>query len=611
MNTIIILIYFSLLRCCYFGFKIKLITRQNHLSLDFLREQITSLKSSTELTITENNSIEKLPYDWKKQWYAVTYESNIPKVNDKKPLSFSIFDVELVFWRDQWGRVVCTEDKCPHRGTRLSEGQVDTKTGQIECLYHGWKFEGADGKCATIPQLSAGGTIPMKACLITYATAVNEGILFVWMDKPETADYVNLPKTRVDLDSPATKKAFSRYDFQYDLPYDHSYLVENLLDPAHIPVSHDRTNGGGLKENAQALDIILKSNTDIRTAAFPFMNAQGFTSTVTQTRAPVTKSKLNNPIRKLLSSFAPKSQDPTVSQTEKSSSRFFSQEITFEAPGIIRYHFERGNFMFGAALHCVAVGEGRSRLLFTTFLKAPKLLQFIANLKPVWVKHLNSCKVLEQDVGLITSQEDILMKLNTYKQYALTSKSKLAPTESDGILRLNAINPADEWLPLSSCDTILVQYRKWLDSVGHGMPYYQGWRTRRSLSSSTVIATQPAGVVYPHNANTHTRDPAHRMHSSRFYNHVIHHKPTLNVLKKVIFWKHFFQSLLAVSGLSSISLASLSITNLPKVLSFLSPSLVSKLSILNKVFLVVSVIASLVLQKTESLFYTNYKRHNY
>ena len=44
-------------------------------------------------------------------------------------------------------------------------------------------------------------------------------------------------------------------DFQIDLPYDHSYLVENLIDPAHIPISHDATSGGGKRENAQAYEM--------------------------------------------------------------------------------------------------------------------------------------------------------------------------------------------------------------------------------------------------------------------------------------------------------------------------------------------------------------------
>ena len=36
-------------------------------------------------------------------------------------------------------------DRCPHRGTRLSLGRVCD--GQIECPYHGWRFDGA-GRCA-------------------------------------------------------------------------------------------------------------------------------------------------------------------------------------------------------------------------------------------------------------------------------------------------------------------------------------------------------------------------------------------------------------------------------------------------------------------------------
>ena len=57
---------------------------------------------------------------------------------------------------------------------------------------------------------------------------------------------------------PATwrlKKYFIN-DFQIDLPYDHSYLSENLLDPAHIPISHDATEGGGKRENAQPYKMI-------------------------------------------------------------------------------------------------------------------------------------------------------------------------------------------------------------------------------------------------------------------------------------------------------------------------------------------------------------------
>lgn len=56
-----------------------------------------------------------------------------------------------------------------------------------------------------------------------------------------------------------------------------------------------------------------------------------------------------------------------------------------------------------------SLGIGRSRLLFRTYFKGlPWIAGLILGLKPKWLRHLNSCKVLEQDVGLITTQEDWL-----------------------------------------------------------------------------------------------------------------------------------------------------------------------------------------------------------
>ncbi|PKU25676.1 oxidoreductase [Telmatospirillum siberiense] len=55
---------------------------------------------------------------------------------------------ELVVWRDGEGGAHVWEDRCPHRGMRLSLGFV--REGRLGCLYHGWEF-GADGQCSHIP----------------------------------------------------------------------------------------------------------------------------------------------------------------------------------------------------------------------------------------------------------------------------------------------------------------------------------------------------------------------------------------------------------------------------------------------------------------------------
>ncbi|MFW7267289.1 Rieske 2Fe-2S domain-containing protein [Gluconacetobacter sp. Hr-1-5] len=66
---------------------------------------------------------------------------------------------DLAVWRDGQGQAHVWDDRCPHRGMRLSLGFV--REGALACLYHGWRF-GADGRCTHIPahpDLSPPGTI--------------------------------------------------------------------------------------------------------------------------------------------------------------------------------------------------------------------------------------------------------------------------------------------------------------------------------------------------------------------------------------------------------------------------------------------------------------------
>mmetsp|Transcript_26510 Transcript_26510/g.81534 ORF Transcript_26510/g.81534 Transcript_26510/m.81534 type:complete len:262 (+) Transcript_26510:173-958(+) len=174
-------------------------------------------------------------------------------------------------------------------------------------------------------------------------------------------------------------------------------------------------------------------------------------------------------------------------------------QLIFESPGIVRYRAEqldhKGDLqsLIGAALHCVPKGRGQSRLLFRTYFKKagiPLFLRFLLAVQPLWKRHLNSCKVLEQDVGLITSQED-------------------APFES----------LAAACLPLKSEDTFVVSYRKWLDRVAHGMPYAPvGWHTRGGQSGGSVALS----------------DQTHRFRRSRLFNHVLISQTSRRALRNCV-----------------------------------------------------------------------------
>jgi hypothetical protein len=51
-------------------------------------------------------------YDWKEEWYPLYLAKEVP---DDAALPLTVFDRQLVLWRDGDGVLRCHEDRCPHR----------------------------------------------------------------------------------------------------------------------------------------------------------------------------------------------------------------------------------------------------------------------------------------------------------------------------------------------------------------------------------------------------------------------------------------------------------------------------------------------------------------
>src|SRR5260370_12960564 len=62
-----------------------------------------------------------------------------------------LLEQPLVIGRDRQGQTFALRDACPHRGMPLSCGQFDGE--QIECSYHGWRFDAHSGHSKLIPSL--------------------------------------------------------------------------------------------------------------------------------------------------------------------------------------------------------------------------------------------------------------------------------------------------------------------------------------------------------------------------------------------------------------------------------------------------------------------------
>jgi len=83
---------------------------------------------------------------------------------------------ELALWRGSDGSVQVWENRCPHRGTRLTMGRIID--GKLSCAYHGWEFEANGGRCSSIPAQPA-APVPKNLCVTTFDAHESDGMIWV------------------------------------------------------------------------------------------------------------------------------------------------------------------------------------------------------------------------------------------------------------------------------------------------------------------------------------------------------------------------------------------------------------------------------------------------
>jgi nitrite reductase/ring-hydroxylating ferredoxin subunit len=84
-----------------------------------------------------------LPSD---RWYPIVRIEELPPRHIFHAL---VRGNELALWRDDAGLVNAWENRCPHRGLRLTIGA--NLGSELQCRYHGWRFASGSGQCSHIP----------------------------------------------------------------------------------------------------------------------------------------------------------------------------------------------------------------------------------------------------------------------------------------------------------------------------------------------------------------------------------------------------------------------------------------------------------------------------
>jgi phenylpropionate dioxygenase-like ring-hydroxylating dioxygenase large terminal subunit len=114
------------------------------------------------------------PLGHRNYWYPVVEARRV----SKKPISVRVLGEDLVLFR-AGDRVAALADRCPHRGTRLSLGQV-LFPGTLSCPYHGWTFN-PDGECVAAIVEGPSSPIPGTVRVSAYPTEERFGIVWAYI----------------------------------------------------------------------------------------------------------------------------------------------------------------------------------------------------------------------------------------------------------------------------------------------------------------------------------------------------------------------------------------------------------------------------------------------
>jgi len=96
--------------------------------------------------ILESHVPEHRPSPGMSAWYPVASAGDLVP---RHIFHTALAGQELALWRDDSGLANVWENRCPHRGVRLTIGE--NLGTELRCQYHGWRFSSGSGQCVGIP----------------------------------------------------------------------------------------------------------------------------------------------------------------------------------------------------------------------------------------------------------------------------------------------------------------------------------------------------------------------------------------------------------------------------------------------------------------------------
>jgi phenylpropionate dioxygenase-like ring-hydroxylating dioxygenase large terminal subunit len=163
-------------------------------------------------------------------WYPVCQADIV----NNQPVGLHRLGQDIVVWRDSAGKVLAHDDKCLHRGAKLSLGKI--VNSNLRCAYHGWCYD-AQGQCVAIPtSKTAEAKLAPRLRLPTYEAQERAGL--VWLFFPGQA---GAPAPPLAIPEELENPDWSGFICESEWRANWMLILENLADPMHGPLLHGQS----------------------------------------------------------------------------------------------------------------------------------------------------------------------------------------------------------------------------------------------------------------------------------------------------------------------------------------------------------------------------------
>ncbi len=149
------------------------------------------------------------------------------------PLGITRLAEHLVLWRDKDGAVHALEDRCPHRGARLSLGW--NLGSRVACWYHGVEVRG-DGVIAAVPAVEKSSLVG-KCAVKRYPAQEAHGAIFVYF-----GDAKHPEPPPLEFPEQLASAEWSSFLCTAHWKCNYRYAIENVMDPMHGTYLHAQSH---------------------------------------------------------------------------------------------------------------------------------------------------------------------------------------------------------------------------------------------------------------------------------------------------------------------------------------------------------------------------------